>query len=190
MVVSWRSHRVVGHPAGGLFCKGAKPMSTDELSTQERIEKRAHWEAFEQSVPCAGKVNIANTSYGDETKHHIYTVSVTLVNGEPRATDCTCPFRVHQDYDGPCKHMVVVDGSPLILFTARPTTETEIVTDGGVEILDGSEIIDQQEITGPHDEWNKYDELTGYTYWRCETCAFESLDREVVENHCECVRDE
>ncbi|WP_254538935.1 hypothetical protein [Halomarina litorea] len=47
---------------------------------------------------------------------------------------------------------------------------------------------DDRPITGPHTELNKYDRPTGATYWRCEACGIEAIQRDDVEAECTCVR--
>lgn len=104
----------------------ATTAATDEKASDVSLaSKRAKWEAFEYAVPCDGKVNIANVSYGSENaKDHTYTV--TVKSGTP--TRCTCKADEYQP--GPCKHRHAVNQQPAVLMAAtsdyEPDTSEEI----------------------------------------------------------------
>lgn len=105
------------------------------LDADETTEKRAKWESFAFVLPTAGKVNVANHSYGDdEAKEHTYTVTVD--EGGP--IECTCPaFEYHCAPGEACKHMVAVTETEPVLAAAlelvtEDDDEPEIRTDGGI----------------------------------------------------------
>lgn len=135
-------------------------MSTENLSAEERTDRRAQWESFEFCVPIDGKVNVSNLSYGaDEARDHTYTVTVT--NGS--AAECTCPADEHRA--GACKHRVAVDRNAAVLAAATPEVRAEI--------------------SGPHTERNRFGRKTG-TFHRCEACDVEALTESAVRRHCSC----
>ena len=45
-------------------------------------------------------------------------------------------------------------------------------------------------IEGPLPEYNRFDEFTGVTYFRCRSCAAEALEREHLIDCCPEARDE
>jgi hypothetical protein len=72
---------------------------------------------------CAnGVVNVRNDSYGDDADAHIYSVN-------PTEETCTCPHHVHRG--ATCKHIHVVENSPLVASSARATPTPRVATDGG-----------------------------------------------------------
>ena len=92
-------------------------MSSKQLTAEERTERRAQYEAFSFAVPCDGKVNIQNNSYGaDEARNHVYTVSVDARGHE--ATDCTCPAAEYRP--GKCKHQRAVENNAAVMAAAAP----------------------------------------------------------------------
>jgi len=44
---------------------------------------------------------------------------------------------------------------------------------------------DGRRITGPLPEYNKFDEYTGVTYYRCRRCEAEALERDHLSGCCE-----
>jgi hypothetical protein len=48
----------------------------------------------------------------------------------------------------------------------------------------------RRQISGPHLEFDQYGRATGATFYRCEACGTESINRSDVESECECVREE
>lgn len=91
-----------------------------ELSSTERTERRARWEAFEFRVPCEGRVLVTNRSYGgDEAGDHRYVV--TVANGE--ASACTCPSDEYRS--GACKHRLAVEAQDAVMLAASATGDRE-----------------------------------------------------------------
>lgn len=94
-------------------------MSTEELTAEERIERRAKWEAFEYRVCDNGIVNVNNTSYGETG--HVYSVDVI---GDRVDNTCSCKSAKYQD--GRCKHEIAVRGNDVVMTALT-------ASDGGQE---------------------------------------------------------
>lgn len=91
-----------------------------ELSSTERTERRARWEAFDFRVPCQGRVLVTNRSYGDdEAENHQYVV--TVANGD--AVTCTCPADEYRP--GPCKHRIAVEAQDAVMLAASDDRDRE-----------------------------------------------------------------
>jgi hypothetical protein len=127
-------------------CLSQNRMSTDDTASnnsggmsgrddeQSDIERRAEWEAFEFSVPLAGRVRVQNNSYGDDSNEHEYVVAVEGGSAEW----CTCPHHEHRDER--CKHMSAVENQPAIM-SAASASENEIEqarADGGTDTDTGT----------------------------------------------------
>jgi hypothetical protein len=149
-------------------------MNANNLSSQERIERRAAYEQFRMVVCANGYVNIVNQSHNDDT-NHTYSVEVTG-NG---AVSCSCPH--HQQRNATCKHMVAITDRPLIISSAQALNQSHqsVATDGGgvaTEDESASEpVCDECDDTehGPgglidvsDSDWHEYDRL-------CSVCVID-----------------
>ena len=101
-------------------------MKSNELSTEERIERRATWEAFEFRVCSNGIVNVNNTSHNEPG--HTYSVDVV---GSRVDNTCSCPNAKYQD--GPCKHEIAVRNNTAVLHAG-------LAADGGQESCPNDEV--------------------------------------------------
>ena len=92
-------------------------MSTQNTLTQESIgDDREETFAF-APITDAGRVNVANLSYGEEeAADHTYTVSVD--DRGYATTSCTCPADTYQP--GKCKHREAVEENREVLAAAAP----------------------------------------------------------------------
>ncbi|MFC4407981.1 SWIM zinc finger family protein [Haloarchaeobius iranensis] len=97
------------------------------LESDEQVEKRAQWEAFEFTVLGDGDVEVLNGSHED-ADDHTYTVHVE--GSVP--SDCTCPAWEYQP--GACKHMVAVAIREPVLEAAN--RELPVRADGGTVTLE------------------------------------------------------
>lgn len=166
----------------------AQPMALD---ADEKTQKRAKWGSFAFVLPTAGRVNVANFSYGSENvADHTYTVTVD----ESGPTSCTCPADTY--HEGACKHRVAVARTEPVLMAALRSIaedrdddgshddEPELVTDGGVVEHEHEADTDADDrITGPH---TGYDRLGNaeHSYYRCEACGDEAIRRrDLVDGH-------
>ena len=107
-------------------------MNANNLSGQERIERRAAYEQFRMVVCRNGYVNIVNQSHNDDS-NHTYSVEVT----EDGAVSCSCPH--YQQRGQTCKHMVAVTDRPLTLSSAQAAQSTydgRMLADGGSTTTD------------------------------------------------------
>ena len=95
------------------------------LESDEQVEKRAQWEAFEFTVLGDGDVEVVNASH-ETPDGHTYTVHVE--GGIP--SDCTCPADTYQE--GACKHRVAVAIRESVLEAA--STDQPVRADGGVTL--------------------------------------------------------
>ncbi|WP_135852644.1 SWIM zinc finger family protein [Halorussus salinus] len=95
------------------------------LESDEQVEKRAQWEAFEFTVVGDGDVEVVNDSHAD-ADDHTYTVHVE----DSIPSDCTCPAWEYQP--GACKHMVAVGIREPVLEAA--SGEQPVRADGGVTL--------------------------------------------------------
>ena len=97
-------------------------MTHNEPSGQESVvEKRAMYERFSMTVLSgkgAGRVNIRNDSYGDDSSNHIYNVRVE--RGE--TVECTCPADKYQS--GPCKHRIAIEQRPIVVSSASAVSQS------------------------------------------------------------------
>lgn len=97
-------------------------MSTHDLSSKERTERRAQYEDMAFAVCDDGEhVNVCNGSHNDDSSH---TYTVTITDG--RATSCTCPD--HQYRERRCKHMAGTEATDAIM----QAVSQHVATDGGV----------------------------------------------------------
>jgi hypothetical protein len=143
-------------------------MNANNLSSQERIERRAAYEQFRMVVCANGYVNIVNQSHNDDT-NHTYSVEVT----EDGALSCSCPH--HQQRNATCKHMVAVTDRPLILSSAQALNQSHqsVATDGGSTVEDESTGSEELPEITHHVE---SPEVGGQPYARCEGCGVESVE--------------
>lgn len=107
--------------------------TTETVSERENenVQKRANYEAFDFAVCGDGEhVNVRNTSYGDDSNSHIYTV--TIENGTVQS--CTCPD--HKYRERTCKHMTATENNTTVM-NATSSAVTQALTDGGTDDSDG-----------------------------------------------------
>lgn len=175
-------------------------MKTNELSSQERIERRANWEAFSFGVCANGVVNIRNDSHNEPG----HTYSVDPVAGR-ELVENRCSCNAAKYHEGPCKHQVAVHKNAAVMLAVEmtqgeggPTAHTPdsvaqeaVATDGGqlvetdTETSDsGTEIIDagdDGEILGTDGDHPAFTyhieppEQGGEEYARCIDCGYEIL---------------
>ena len=92
-------------------------MSTQNTLTQESIGADQEETFAFAPIADAGRVNIANLSYGEEeAAEHTYTVSVD--DRGHATTSCTCPPDTY--YSGKCKHREAVEENREVLAAAAP----------------------------------------------------------------------
>jgi len=115
--------------SGGLLrCQNAMSKSVLEvLECDERVEKRAQWEAYSFRLLGDGDVEVVNGSHED-ADNHTYTVHVE--GGIP--SDCTCPADTYQE--GACKHRVAVAIREPVLEAA--SEQQPVRADGGTATLE------------------------------------------------------
>ena len=154
---------------------GPTSMNANNLSGQERIERRAAYEQFRMVVCRNGYVNIVNQSHNDDS-NHTYSVEVT---GDG-AVSCSCPH--YQQRGQTCKHMVAVTDRPLTLSSAQAaqsTYDSRVLADGGSTTTDDESRSEPtcdecgntepvvSELTDVSDnDWNEYEKL-------CSECVIE-----------------
>lgn len=129
------SPRVCQH-AGAMAVSVENRMSTDDTASnnsggmtsgegQTDRERRAEHEAFEFSIPVAGRVRVENFSH-DDVDEHEYVVDVE----DGTAIWCTCPDHEHRNIR--CKHMIAVEDRPAIMAAASASEdEIESVRESG-----------------------------------------------------------
>ena len=95
-------------------------MSTQNTLSEESTGDEQETFAF-AAVPDAGRVNVANLSYGEnEAADHTYTVSVD--DRGHATTSCTCPADTY--HSGKCKHREAVEEDREVLAAAAPDVRT------------------------------------------------------------------
>jgi hypothetical protein len=91
-------------------------VSTDDY--QDRVAKRAKYEAFEYELGGPGHLKVRNLSYGeDAAEDHTYIVAIE----DREAVDCTCPADEYRS--GPCKHRVAIEGNEALLSAGSADVE-------------------------------------------------------------------
>ena len=137
-----------------------------------RRARRANEEDMRVSLRRAGGVYDVHSESGNT-----YRVDVG-------AEECSCPDWTEREPEGGCKHL---RRARIEVQAGRvPTPDGQLPTDRvdttGTETLrpaaDGGVSSD---ITGPHIEFDRYDEPTGETYYRCECCGRETIQRTDLE---------
>lgn len=152
------------------------------LDADETTEKRAKWESFAFVIPTAGKVNVANHSYGDEeAREHTYTVTVDA--GGP--IDCTCPaFEYHCQPGEACKHMLaVMETEPVLVAVLRSVAEDRDDGDDEPELVtDGGQVVDADADTERPEECNCRPRSEGLACFPCFNAGFETPNPDATED--------
>ncbi len=105
------------------FQKAMSKSVLEVLECDDRVQKRAEWEAFSFTLLGDGDVEVVNGSH-ENADEHTYTVHVE--GGIP--SDCSCPAWEYQS--GACKHMVATAIREPVLEAA--TEDQPARADGGV----------------------------------------------------------
>jgi hypothetical protein len=96
---------------------------------------------------------------------------------------CTCPDWQEAEPPGGCKHMRRVNLEIRAGRVPRPDGRlpAQAVADGGQRFEQShpqrDTSIESEGISGPHWEFDRYGNCTGVTYYRCEACGTEALQR-------------
>ena len=97
---------------------------------------------------------------------------------------CTCPDWVKNEPEGGCKHMRRVDldihaGAVPRPDGRLPKPEPRIAIYGGGATQTSSKpsATGKHAISGPHREFDQYNQPTGARYFRCERCGREAMQR-------------
>ena len=151
--------------------EGTQPTGLGESVTNAaaaRRARRAQEEDMAVSLRQAGGVYDVHSESGNT-----YRVDIA-------AEECSCPDWTEREPEGGCKHLRRVrfeiragrvptpDGRlPDDRVDATNTEAPRPAADGGFS----------SDITGPHIEFDRYDEPTGETYYRCECCGREAIRR-------------
>ena len=151
--------------------------SLDDLAPRTR---RAQTERMDIHLVRAGGL------YGVTTESGAYQVDVG-------AGECTCPDWQEREPMGGCKHLRRVDME--IRAGTVPGPDGRLprtaVTDGGPDVArNGASSAREPTLSGPHYEVDKHGRPTGTTYYRCEQCGREALERRDLRHlgcpkHCE-----
>lgn len=153
----------------------SEPNSDSDASAVDSRTKRAREEEMEVSLRQAGGIY---TVYSES--ENTYRVDITR-------NECTCPDQQKPETER-CKHLRRVDIE--IRNRTVPTPDGRLperpVADGGA----GASRTQSEEgdtptrIEGPLREFDRYDEPTGVTYFRCTACGQEAMRESDLADCC------
>lgn len=110
---------------------------------------------------------------------------------------CTCPDWQDESTPDRCKHVRRVDLEIAARTVPRPdgriARDLTTTTRSSLTIHSDQEPTPETEdrIVGPIPEFDQYGRSTGATYWRCQTCGREALQRGILEEDgCDCRSEE
>jgi hypothetical protein len=142
----------------------------DDPLPEAAIERRAHRARSEQM-----HVSLRRTG----GLYDVRTASGSTYRVDIAAGSCTCPDWTEREPEGGCKHLrrvrLELDANR-VPTPAGTLPEASSVTQPGPSrtVCDGGA---PGSVTGPHREFDKHGTPTGETYYRCETCGREAIDR-------------
>lgn len=148
-------------------------------SEVEPRTRRARTEDMDVALRKAGGIYSVRGESGNT-----YRVDITR-------SECSCPDQQKQDVDQ-CKHLRRVDME--IRNRSVPTPDGRLperpVADGGVgtERANSQRSNDDCRIEGPIQEFDKDDQPTGFSYYRCSACGREAMRRQDLTECCPVVR--
>jgi len=143
------------------------------LESDEQVEKRAQWEAFEFTVLGGGDVEVVNASHDDKGEH---TYIVHVEGGIP--SDCTCPADTYQE--GACKHRVAVAIREPVLDAA--SGDQPVRADGGTATLEEFGADDRDDDRPSDCDCGDWNDGLGLSCWPCYREGFEEPNPNVGDN--------
>jgi hypothetical protein len=138
-----------------------------------RRARRAREEEMTVSLRQTGGIYDVHSESG-----HTYRVDIA---GE----ECSCPDWQEREPEGGCKHLrrvrLAVRAGQVPTPDGRLPDERCASDEQPVRAAaDGGRV---SGITGPHIEFDKHGEPTGATYYRCESCGREAIQRKDLGHH-------
>jgi hypothetical protein len=153
----------------------SKPNSDSDASEIDPRTRRAQNEKMDVSLRQAGGIYTVHSE-----SENTYRVDITR-------NECTCPDQQKSETER-CKHLRRVDME--IRNRTVPTPDGRLperpVPDGGVAASNtqSDESDTSPRIDGPLQEFDKYGEPTGVTYFRCTACGREAMRESDLADCC------